>query len=77
MPKPSSMRPTMSIATLTAAALTAAPAKKSAPPASMTACLPIALVTRLATREAAVRDYWCLGSFPKSLEYQSVSKILR
>nr|ACR36215.1 unknown [Zea mays] len=53
MPKPSSMRPTMSIATLTAAALTAAPAKKSAPPASMTACLPIALVTRLATREAA------------------------
>jgi hypothetical protein len=24
-----------------------------------------------------VRKYWCLGSFPKSLEYQSVSKVSR
>ncbi|KAG8082151.1 hypothetical protein GUJ93_ZPchr0014g46975 [Zizania palustris] len=53
MPKPSSIRPTMSMATFTAAAFTPAPAKKSAPPASMTACLPIALVTRPAASDAA------------------------
>lgn len=50
-PKPSSIRPMMSMAMFTAAALTAEPARKRAPPVSMTAWRPTLLVTLLATSD--------------------------
>lgn len=53
-PKPSSMRPMMSMAMLTAAALMTEPATNMEPPISMMAWRPTFLVTRLATKDDSV-----------------------
>jgi hypothetical protein len=37
----------------------------------------LALYKLYGTEARLVRNFWCLGSFPKSLEYQSVTKIHR
>jgi hypothetical protein len=53
-PKPSSIRPMMSMATLTAPALIAEPTRNKTPPISMTADRPTVLVTRLATSDESI-----------------------